>query len=255
MIDYASKELFLMDSIDKQLHIAYDGGEITNSELASEDFTLTEKLTSKGDLVLGDCNASYIEFSVGYGIDPLEGKLLTVTITPKDAEPLKIGEFKVVSDKPTADRRWRKITAYNAMYDLINEDVTEWFDTILPEPAEGSEPQSVTLKEFRDSFFERIGITQETVTLPNDSIVLTRQTDFKQLSGKTVACAICEINGCFGHVDRDGIFRYLYLQSPSEPIYPALDLYPSEDLFPKAAGNPIEIGIGFRYKYPLPELI
>ena len=255
MIQYANKELFMMDSVDKQLNISYEGGEITNSELAKEDFALTEKLTSKGTLILGDCNASYIEFSVGYGTDALEGKKLTVTITPKDAEAFKIGEYKVVSDKPTADRRWRKITAYDAMYDILNEDVTEWFDTILPAPEEGEDPTSVTLKQFRDSFFEHVGVTQATVDLPSDGLVLTRMAEFKTLTGKAVVNAICEINGCFGHVDRDSVFQYVFLKSPSEPLYPSLNLYPSHDIFPKAAGEPIEIGIGYRYKYPLPQLI
>ena len=263
MIDYSNKELFLMDSVEKQLNISYDGGEITNSELMKEDFSLTEKLPSKGDISLGECIASYIEFRVGYGTEALEGKKLTVTITPRDisqeavayAPAFKIGEFFVVSDKPTADRRWRKITAYDAMYGILDKDMMEWFDTILPEPEEGEEPESVTLKEFRDSFFEYVGVSQEDVELPSDSLVLTRMAEFKTLTGKMVINRICELNGCFGHVDRDSVFRYVFLHTPSEPLYPSLDLYPSSDIFPKAAGSPIEIGIGYQYKYPLPKLI
>lgn len=261
MLPYPNKELFLMDSVEKQLNIAYEGGEITNNEFSSEDFALTEKLTSKGNIALGECNSSYIEFNVGYGTDALEGKKLTVSITPRDiskdsyAQSFKIGEYTVVSDKPTADRRWRKITAYDAMYDILNKDVLTWFETILPVPEEGEEPTSVTLKEFRDSFFEHVGVTQATVDLPNDDLELTRMAEFKTLTGKAVINAICEINGCFGHVDRDSVFQYVFLQTPSEPIYPSINLYPSNDIFPKAAGNPVEIGIGYQYKYPLPKLI
>jgi len=232
MIDYADKALFLMDSVDKQLNIAYDGGEITNEQLASEDFCLVEKLTSNGTLVLGDCNSSYVEFSVGYGTDPIEGKELTVTITPKDAEDFQIGIYTVVSDKPTADRRWRKITAYDALYAVLNEDVTAWYDTILPEPAEGEEPTSITIKQFRDSFFSHVGLTQETVDLPNDAVEISRQASFSQLSGKVVLNAICEINGCFGRIDRTGTFRYTFLIPPSDPLYPSANLYPSHDIFP-----------------------
>ena len=257
MLPYPNKELFLMDSVEKQLNIAYEGGEITNNEFSSEDFALTEKLTSKGNIALGECNSSYIEFNVGYGTDALEGKKLTVSITPRDiskdsyAQSFKIGEYTVVSDKPTADRRWRKITAYDAMYDILNKDVLTWFETILPVPEEGEEPTSVTLKEFRDSFFEHVGVTQATVDLPNDDLELTRMAEFKTLTGKAVINAICEINGCFGHVDRDSVFQYVFLQTPSEPIYPSINLYPSNDIFPKAAGNPVEIGIGYQYKYQI----
>lgn len=237
MIPYADEALFLQDNVEKQLKITYDGGEITNSELASEDFSLTEKLTANGTLSFGECNASYIEFSVGYGVEPLEGKKLTVTTTPMDGEEFKIGEYIVVSDKPTADRRWRKITAYDALYEVINKDVTEWYDTILPDSE-----TSVTIKDLRDSFFTEVGITQETVTLPNDSVTVTRAADFTQLSGKVVLNAICEANGCCGRIDRDGNFVYQFINSPSEPFYPSLSLFPSLNLFPKYDGSPAEVG-------------
>jgi hypothetical protein len=247
MIDYSNKDLFLMDSVDKQLNISYDGGEITNSELASEDFTLTEKLTSNGNISLGECNASFIEFSVGYGTEPLEGKKLTVTITPKDGIAFKIGEYTVVSDKPTADRRWRKITAYDALYGILNEDVTDWYDTILPEPAEGEEPTSITIKQFRDSFFAMVGITQESTDLPNDSVTITRVADFTQLSGKSVLNAICEINGCCGRINREGVFVYQFIRCPSEPFFPSQILFPSNNLFPKFDGSPAEVGENGHY--------
>ena len=251
MIEYDDAALFNQDGIGKQLSITYgESGEITNSDLASEDFCLTEKLTSNGTFVLGECNSAYIEFSVGYGTEPLEGQELTVTTTPTGAEePFQIGKYTVVSDKPTADRRWRKITAYDALYAVINMDVTEWYNTVLPVPEEGEEPTAISIKDLRDSFFEEVGIEQEEVELPCDEIEVTRQADFTQITGKTVLNAICEINGCFGRIDRSGVFRYTYLQSPSEPFYPAMDLFPADNLYPKYAGSvpPTEIGQNGKY--------
>ena len=243
MIEYADESLFLQDGIGKQLSITYgDGGEITNSELESESFALVEKLTSSGGLVIGECNSSYVEFNVGFGADPLEGEELTVTITPSGGDPFQIGIYTVVSDKPTADRRWRKITAYDALYAVINMDVTSWYDTILP-----NAETSVTIKQFRDSFFTMVGITQESTTLPNDSVTITRVADFTQLSGKSVLNAICEINGCCGRIDRSGTFVYQFIHCPSEPFYPSQILFPALDLFPKYDGSPTEIGINGKY--------
>ena len=244
MVNYADAALFLQDGVGKQLEIAYSGGTITNNELAAEDFALTEKLTSNGSFVLGECNAAVIEFSVGYGTDPLEGEDLTVSITPTGGAAFQLGVYTVVSDKPTADRRWRKITAYDAMYQIINADVTAWYDTIFPD-AETAH----TIKEIRDSFFTYLGITQEVTTLPNDSVSITKQMDFKQLTGKTVVNAICEINGCFGRIDRTGTFVYTFLKAPSTPLYPALTLYPADDLYPKykSTGDPTEIGSNGKY--------
>ena len=121
-------------------------------------------------------------------------------------------------------------------------------DTILPTPEEGEDPTVITIKDFRDSFFEEVGITQEETDLPNDDVEITRTAEFTQLSGKTVLNAICEINGCFGHVDRTGTFVYVFPKSPSEALYPAQTLFPADNLYPKyAGGTPIEIGQNGRY--------
>ena len=244
MVNYADAALFLQDGIGKQIEIAYSGGTITNNELASQDFTLTEKLTSNGSFVLGECNAGMIEFSVGYGTDPLEGEELTVSITPTGGASFQIGLYTVVSDKPTADRRWRKITAYDALYGVLNMDVAAWYDTLFPDTETAH-----TIKEIRDSFFTHIGLTQEVTDLPNDAVSVTKQMDFKQLTGKTVLNALCEINGCWGRIDRSGTFVYVFLDSPSDPLYPALTLFPADDIFPKYKGNadPTEIGTGGKY--------
>jgi hypothetical protein len=250
MIEYDDEALFHQDGISKQLSITYDEeGEITNSDLASEDFCLTEKLTANGTFVLGECNSAYIEFSVGYGTEPLEGKELTVTTTPTGGDALQIGIYTVVSDKPTADRRWRKITAYDALYAVLNKDVTAWYNTVLPVPEEGEEPTTITIKDFRDSFFEEVGITQDEVDLPNDAVEISRQADFTQLTGKVLLNAICEINGCFGRIGRDGVFYYTFLHSPSEPLYPAIDLYPMDTIYPKYADSVLPTEVGENGKY------
>lgn len=58
-----------------------------------------------------------------------------------------------------------------------------------------------------------------------------------KLSGKTVVTAICEINGCFGHIGRDGRMQYIFLKEMVEGLYPADTLYPRDDLFPADAMN------------------
>ena len=57
-----------------------------------------------------------------------------------------------------------------------------------------------------------------------------------ELSGKDVITAICEINGCFGHIDRNGKFQWLYLEQDIQGLYPANDLYPDHapDYLPQA---------------------
>ena len=200
---------------------------IMNKDLASEAFSLTQKLTADGGFSLGECNAAYIEFSVGGWTSALLNKNLECWVVPKGGARFYLGGFKVTSDEPTADRRWRNVVAYDALQAVLNRDVTSWYNSLLP-----NENSSCTLKQFRDSFFTNVGITQVSTTLVNDALTIKRTIEPKQLSGKDVLTAICEINGVFGRINRNGAFKYVELTAPQGALYPAEDIYPADNLYP-----------------------
>lgn len=231
MVDYEKKELFRQGGIDKQLVISSDDEsiKITNNILHSQNFELKESLCSQDQLVFGSCEASSVSFRVSNIVSPLKNKWLNISIfLDGDTDNgFSIGRYKVNSDKPTADRKYRDIIAYDAMYDIINSDVSNWYNTLLPD-----KKSTTTLKKFRDSFFSHFGITQQTIELSNDSMVIEKTIDPSELSGKTVVNAICEISGCFGHINRQGIFCYVFLDKKQSGLYPRNDLYPADDLFP-----------------------
>ena len=204
--DYS--EVFIRDAVDKQFTISYNGGVLTNENICDESMTLKEILCGDKQLRFGSCNASCFELTIINNVSSLKNEVLTVACKVEGMEdtPYQFGMYKVDSDKPTADRRYRDIVAYDAMYDIINAEVSAWYNTIMPDAN-----STVTLKEFRDSFFSYFGIEQEEVTLVNDSMIVTKTIDPSQLSGKTVITSICEINGCFGHIGRNGKFQYVYL--------------------------------------------
>lgn len=226
MVDFKNEQLYRQDSVDKQLKITFDSGTITNSEIPSEQFELTESLTSESQLVFGSCEASEIKFRIYNVFLPLKDKWLTVTQTLNvDTEnPLQIGKYKVYSDKPTADRGYRDVVAYDAMYDIISTDVASWYNRLT---------FPMQLKAFRDSFFAFFDIEQEEVSLVNDSMEIERTIDVQVLSGKDVIQSICEINGCFGHIARNGKFKYVFLETIMGGLYPSNEIYPANDLYPQ----------------------
>ncbi|MBR3468617.1 MAG: hypothetical protein IKH28_02865 [Lachnospiraceae bacterium] len=67
-------------------------------------------------------------------------------------------------------------------------------------------------------------------------MIVTKTLDQKELTGGKVAYCICEINGCFGHINRDGLFEYVFLDELGRKILPSHTLYPSNFIFP-SAGN------------------
>lgn len=235
MIDYKHKDLFLSMDSDKQIKIAFSGGIITNSDMQQGSFNLSESLCSESNLRFGSCEASILKFRVHNVFSPLKGETLTVSeiLDGLIDEPFSYGIYKVDSDKATVDREYRDVVAYDSMYEILNADVAEWYNGFFPEKSESEEETVLTLKDFRNSFFEHLGIEQEEITLANDGMVVEKTVEPEQLSGKQVINAICEINGCFGHIGRDGKFKYVHLETGEEWLFPSANLYPSESLFPK----------------------
>ena len=229
MVDYKYSDLFLKDSVDKQLIIEFDGGKITNEDLHAEQFELQESICSETQLAFGSCEASQIKFRVSNIFDSLKKKWLTVSMVldGNTDEPFVFGRYKVETDTPTADRSYRDITAYDAMNDIINADVAEWYNSLT---------FPLTLKQFRDSFFEYLGIEQQEVTLINDNMIVNETIQPSALSGRDVCVSICQLNGCFGHIGRMGEFCYIFLPKDIQGLYPANDLYPSNDLYPVEPG-------------------
>lgn len=251
------KELYFKEYADKQMLISVDGTKIAfdNSMIESEAFEMDESLCSESELKFGSCEANSVKFTVHNTPGSIVGKNITITETVDgDTEhPFQYGKYKVYSDVPSSDRTKREITAYDAMCDIINADVKSWYAGL-------SFPMS--LKQFRDSFFKYLGIEQAAATLPNDSMTVNKtlvatQTDDSSavteestISGKTVVTAICEINGCFGNMNRDGKFEYVFLKAIISALYPAEDLFPADDLFPSDANTESMTGhcISFDYE-------
>ena len=224
------KDIFKQSGVPKRLLVSFPNISVTlgNEDIVSESMEISESLCSESELRFGSCEASVFKLRIIGNVIPLIGETFTVSMYVGDiAEPLMLGTYKVASDKPTADRKFRDIVAYDAMYDIINTDVAAWYNSILP-----NENSTTTLRAFRDSFMGHFGIEQEEITLPNDEIVVERTIDPESISGKDVLTAICEINGCFGHIGRNGQMQYITLQEIESGLLPANDLFPMDSVFP-----------------------
>lgn len=240
MRDYEYSDLYFDAHLDKQMRIEVLGTGITidNSMIELDAFELDEMLCSEQELIFGSCEANCVKFTARDMPGSIVGKTIriTETVDGNTDVPFSYGIYKVYSDVPSSDRTKREITAYDAMYDIVNADVKSWYADL---------PFPMTLRKFRDSFFAHFGITQKETTLVNDgmivnkTLVVTRTdpdstiTEEPAISGKTIVTAICEINGVFGNINRDGKFEYVELKEIISPLYPANDLYPSDDLFPR----------------------
>ena len=194
---------------------------IENDRIVSESLQITESLCSDEDLVFGSCEGAELQITVADVIEDVTGREFTLTVEIGGYE-MALGIYTVQSFVRQSDRRKRKITAYDRM-SWFNVDVAGWYNEL-------SFP--MTLKSFRDSLCSYIGIQQSDAGLLFDSMQITKTIEPEQISGLDVLTAICEINGCFGHIDKTGQLTYVQLQQtglyPSETLYPEEELYPSE---------------------------
>ena len=256
MINSSLKKKYWDSGTDKQMVISIVGTnqKIDNSMLEVGTFALEESLCSESELKFGSCEANCVKFTARNTAGSIAGKTISIeeTIDGDSENPMPYGVFKAASDVPTADRTKRQITAYDAMYDIINADVKAWYAGL-------SFP--MTLRQFRDSFFAHLGIAQTETSLANDSMTVNKtleatQTDDSSavteesaISGKKVVTAICEINGCFGNIDRNGKFEYVFLKEITSALYPAEDLFPADNVFPSDANTESMTGNYITFDY------
>ena len=217
MIDFLHEDLFEVNSVEKQYSIAVYNGDtlettITNAQLYSEDFELTKTLCSENGLRYGSCESASVKFKVVNTVGTLKGKkiIISCTLDEYTQDVLQIGEFYVDSDKLSGDRKSREIIAYDKIYTIVNTDMLKWYKELgFP----------VTMSYFRSAFLSYFGITQESVTLVNDTMVITDAILAEQLTGIEILNAILAGNGCLGFIDNTGTFRYVFLNDYDTKAY------------------------------------
>lgn len=202
--------------------------EIGTSQVYEESMYLCESILEKENIEFVGCIASKFSIKVHDLKDDIKGKKIVALIHTEGTEDEPIQLFNGIVDSAVkqSNRLIKEIIAYDELYTKGNIEVSSWYNSLA---------FPISLKDLRDSLFKYIGITQEEKALPNDDILVQKQYDPKSLQALSVIKAICQINGAFGIINRDGNFEYRILGKISNP-YPSMYLFPSTNLFP---ANPV----------------
>lgn len=174
---------------------------ITNSSIVGETVSITESICDSGDIVFGKCNAAELSFTCADLSGVTEGMTVTAKMRASGlaANDINMGVYTISTLRKSADRRFTTVTAYDYIKNL-DIDVSSWYSSLV---------FPMTLKAFRDSLFSHVGVAQDTITLVNDTISISKTIDAAELSGKECVEKICELNGVFGVMTRSGVFRYM----------------------------------------------
>lgn len=196
------QELYATDGIVKTLKIYILGTNkvLSNDEISSETFTLTEILSDEEQITYGLCNSSKVEFTTIGDNSISEGTKLKITILiGEDTTELPLGTYIVDSAKKQTNKQLKNIIAYDRLYTIDNTDMISFYDkTAFP----------LTLKQLRDNFFSYTDITCEDTTLLNDNLTVNADNDFRDLSAREFLTQICELNAVFGKMTRTGTFEF-----------------------------------------------
>ena len=206
------KELLITDGtvtvMDDEYTVTDDTITFETGDLETESFELSQSLMSEMQFTYGCCETGKVRFIARkHYVNSIIGVELKVYIIPNHeaSKMLQLGVFKVYEDKQSDNYNVHSITAYDAMYEILNADVTDWYNTVLP-----SENSTETLENFRTSFVTQFGLTTESASEPlyNDDLTISRTIEKDRISGAEIIKAICELNGCFGVINNVGEFRY-----------------------------------------------
>ena len=240
MIEYAHEEKFFQHTsvdlliVDSGATVTAVSGDapqvtgatiqITNEMLLKESFSLKESLCSEENLKFGTMEASYCNFTfIGADVPSLEEEEIIIYLYfDGDSSTLfPIGRYIVESDEWTSTSGTlspRQVSAYDVLAMLEDYDITEWYNEAF------SEDTTVSVKDLRDSLFEWLAeeepdyyIEQAETTLTNDDFMVEKSIESDVITFGFFMRGLMEINGVFGHIDRNGNFKYVLLETYDMP--------------------------------------
>ena len=234
MIESVLEPLFHKTSIKKHWTFAEVGTNfaIHENNISFESLNYYLSICDSDRLVFGRCASARLTLEFLNINLALIGRNFDVDFTFEDEPeiPFVVGNFTVTEDKPSPDRKTRSVTMYDALYFVLNTNYADWYNAITD-----SQWESMTLGGLADSFFAHVGITVESASraaLVNADMPVSKTLATEQLLGSDILFAICQAAGCFGVMTNNNEFRFLYLKSEIEGLFPANDLYPADDLYP-----------------------
>lgn len=226
-VSSAVKTAYQKDTVTKYVSLYFPelDREVSGEDIYNESLRLSEKLIDKKSMEFVGCIASMFKISV-HGINyDIKGKKIVVKIWTDGTEEEPVVLFRGIVDSAVSQsNKWNKeITAYDELYTRGNTEVAAWYKSLT---------FPITLKNLRDSLFAYIGLEQVETSLPNDGVTIKKQYDPNTLQALAVIKAVCQINGAFGIINREGKFEYRILGEIKQTAYPSVTLFPSNNIFP-----------------------
>ena len=237
MVEYAYHELFNQSNVPKDMLIVDADTNVTSvsgsapqisnntyifttEEIETESFELDESLCSEDNLTFGLCEAAKVSVNViEKGYDNLKDVMFAIYIYFNgDSDTLfQVGVYRIFADTHSDDRRFRELEMYDLLFYLRDYDITPWYYNYF------SDGLDHTLEDAVEMLFDwlnqdegiPIGFAEE--TLPNRNFPITQTIQSDAITFEFFMQRILEINGCFGHIKRNGDYEFKWLKTYDTP--------------------------------------
>lgn len=225
-----TKALFMADNSHKTVQVVFSQLGLTydNKNIQNESLKLTESVLDRDEVEFIGCISSCLQITLFNVPDEVKGRKIEVYIKVENEPSIKLFTGVVDSVVIQSDRNFKKITAYDLLYTASQKDVASWYAGL-------SFP--LTLASLRQSLCNYIGLPIVEQELPNDDIVINKQFENAQMPAIDVLKSLCQINGAFGIVNREGLFELRLVQGDQYPAYPSSPIAYPGLLYPADVGS------------------
>lgn len=216
-VSSATKAAWMSDRKVNHLVVSFPDLNLTyeNDSIEPDSLSWTEALCNADSMEFVGCIASSFGASIYNIPDNVKGQYIEVTFQAGNTDIIPIFKGYVDSVEIEADSLFKKIKAYDALYNAGQIDVASWYAKL---------PLPMTLGDIRASLMDYVGLTEvEDTELPNDDVMIYRTLENPDtIKGLTVIKSICQLNGSCGIINREGLFEYRYVKESMESSYQLL---------------------------------
>ena len=252
----ATKAAFLNSSTQKTILIEFPNLNmvLSNEDIVSESFSLTQTLESERNLSFKGCNASQVKFQAAEIAEDLRGQLMTVTIQAGNTEPIKLFTGFVESQSNLTQEDFiTDIVAYDAFYKMSNITIENFKRTV---PYYGTVfwfyfNHDIGLRDILKYLDDNFGLLgyNENKTYYDNLIETTERKffndwrsgvydpeQFQAVNGSMklieVMRYLCQSIGVYGYIDGNGLLNFKELTPFNRGTYPGQNTIPADNLYP-----------------------
>lgn len=238
-VSESTKSAYQKDTVPKRMYVTLDETDFTNEQIYYESFELTESIMGE-DCELVGCISSQMKIKLMIADQRIResqyaGMPISVSVRIIEGrdesgaevlgEEIKLFAGCVNEAKKDADRKWIDIVAYDELAFQGDNLVYKCYKKLFKDL--GDSKKQVTVEEFR-RYITHYGmdIKEAYVVLPNDNVKIKKRYKNKDVTGMDILKHICQGNGCFGIINRDGEIDYKFISQSEEAVFD-IDYYRS----------------------------